>query len=128
MEIVKIYNTGLTVDYQRYNNKDESLVISNYSNTEMDPNVDLVEVTAYGENNEFLDYQLDVRTYKLVAGAVNPINNLTTKIELDPKTDTNNLGLNRGRVNLQYNFLKPLFNSSFFNNYWIKEILSLIHI
>jgi hypothetical protein len=122
MEIVKIYSTGQTVNYQQYDNKDNSLIVSSYINTEIDPNVDIIEATFYGESNEYLDYIASIKTYKQVQGAINPVSGLVTKIELDPKSDANTLGLYRGRINLQYNFLKPLFNSNAISYYWIKQI------
>jgi hypothetical protein len=122
MELVRVYNTGRTVDFQTYDDKDNQLIVSSYTNTEMDPNADVVEVAVYGESGEFLDYNQDVTTYKVSQGNVNPTTGFYTKIELDPKTDVNALGLTRGRVNAQYNFLKPLFNSSNINKYWIKEV------
>jgi len=122
MEIVKIYRGSQTVNYQQYDNKDETLIVSSYINSEIDPNVDIIEVTAYGENNEYLDYLATVNTYKQVQGAINPVSGLVNKIQLDPKLDAGILGLDRGRINLQYNFLKPLFNSTNINYYWIKQI------
>jgi len=122
MELVNVYSTGRTVDYQKYGDKDNQLIISSYTNTEMDPNADVVELTVYGESGEFLDYNPIISTFKVAQGNVNPVTGLYSKIELDPKTDVNALGLTRGRVNSQYNFLKPLFNSSNAFKYWIKEI------
>ena len=122
MQIVNIYNTGRTVEFQRYDDKDNQLIISSFTNTEMDPNVDSIELTVYGESGEFLDYNPTITTFKVSQGNVSPTTGLYTKIELDPKTDVTNLGLTRGRVNAQYNFLKPLFGSSNRIKYWIKEI------
>ena len=122
MELVNVYSTGRTVDFQRYDDKDNQLIVSSYTNTEMDPNADIVEVTVYGESGEFLDYNPIITTFKVAQGNVNPVTGFYTKIELDPKADVNALGLTRGRVSAQYNLLKPLFNSSNVSKYWIKEI------
>lgn len=122
MQIVNVYSTGRTVEFQKYDDKDNQLIISSFTNTQMDPNLDTVELTVYGESGEFLDYNPIITSFKVAQGNVIPTTGFYTKIELDPKTDVNNLGLTRGRVNAQYNFLTPLFNSSNIIKYWIREI------
>jgi len=122
MELVNIFYKGAGVSYQDYNTSDDNLVISNYIFSSYGAVDDTIEYVIYDETGQFLDINYDLKDYKPESDSVNPVTNTYSSLQLDPKKNLSDLGYDRGLLNIQYNFLKNLFNSSYLNNYWIKEI------
>jgi hypothetical protein len=120
MELVNIIYTGAGSEFQSYSNKDENLIISNFINSSFGEANDYIEYYIYDENGSLLDVNYDAKNY--YPNQINSKNSTYSILELDPKKDINSRGYNRGKVNIQYNFLKNLFNSSQISRYWIKEI------
>lgn len=120
MELVNIIYTGVGSEFQSYSNKDENLIISNFINSSFGEVNDYIEYYIYDENGSLLDVNYDAKNY--YPNQINSKNSTYSSLELDPKKDINSRGYNRGKVNVQYNFLKNLFNSSQTSKYWIKEI------
>ena len=120
MELVNISYAGNGFEYQNYSPKDNSLVISNFINSTFgDPN-DYIEYFIYDENGGILSINYDASTY--YPKLVNSNTDKYSSLELDPEKDVRTRGYTRGTTNIQYNFLKNLFNSSVTVKYWIKEI------
>lgn len=121
MEFVNILYTGEGPSYQQYNSKDEELILSNFINANFGDSVDYIEYHINDEFGAVLDINYNASDYY-----PDYISNAETQtyssINIDPKKDVYSRGFNRGKVNIQYNFLKNLFNSSVSNRYWIKEI------
>ena len=121
MELVNITYTGEGVQSQDLTFKDRLLVTSNFINTAFGANNDYLELYIYGETGELLDRDYDAFDYYPYL-TNNPKNDTYSNLVLDPEKDLKNRGFNRGNLNIQYNFYKRLFNSSFGRFYWIKEI------
>ena len=120
-EIVNIIYTGEGRESQEYNEKDASLITTSLINTKFgDPN-DSIEYFIYDTTGTLLDSVYNASNYT-PSPSVNPITNLYNSITLDPKNDLAANGYNRGTLNIQYNFLRNLFNSSYGVFYWIKEV------
>ena len=120
-EIVNISYIGPGLQTQDYSSKDNSLITNSYIYTQFgDPN-DYVELFIYDQNNILLDKVYNVTSY-LPGNAKNPITGQHNQMVLDPQGDLASRGFDRGNLNIQYNFLRNLFNSSYGQFYWIKEI------
>jgi len=124
MELVNISYTGTGTEAQNYSGVDNSLISNNYINTSFLANSnDYIEAFVYDDSNNLLNSDYNLTDYTLPSNS-NSNNGTYAAISLDPQTYVNNLGFDRGSINVQYNFLRKLFNSSFANNYWIKQISS----
>jgi len=123
MELVNIRYNGRGMDAQMYSNTDESLIINNYIGTTYGNDTDHIELFVYDDNDILLDYNYDLTQYIQDPKNKDSNGNYTTVI-LDPRQDAINFGYDRGSVNLQYNFVKNLFNSAYGRFYWIKQISS----
>ena len=121
MELVNITYSGPGVQEQTYTNQDIQLLTANLINTQFGATNDYIESFIYDITGQLLQSNYDTLSYypNLTANAKN---NLYSSIALDPKQDLQNSGYNRGSLNIQYNFLKNLFNSQYGRFYWIKEI------
>jgi len=121
MEIVNIQYTGFGSSIQKYNSRDLELITNNTINNFFEDGVDSVEYFITDESKFLLDYRYDA-PYKLDAES-NIANNKYSRVIVDPEADVKSMGYNRGIINIQYNFLRYLFNSnSTTSKYWIKEI------
>lgn len=120
MELVNITYTGEGKEFQSYATQDENLIITNFINSSFGEADDYIEYYIYDENNSLVDINYDAKNY--YPKQIDSKNSTYSSLELDPKKDINSRGYNRGKVNIQYNFLKNLFNSSQISKYWIKEI------
>lgn len=121
MEKVNILYSGPGVVQQDYSIQDDSLITSNFITGEFGDSSDYIEFFVYDQNGslEFVSYQF--KDY--YPDSKNKISdNRFSGLVLDPEKDLTSIGINRGTVNTQYNFLRKLFNSSFGTFYWIKEI------
>jgi hypothetical protein len=123
MEIVNLSFNGIGENKQSYSNKDENLLSSTVVNSTFGDVNDYIEAFISDENGNILSYNYNLQSYVKTA-EVNSGTNKFTSIILDPVSDVKNEGFNRGIVNIQYNFLKNLFNSNSGKFYWIKEISS----
>jgi hypothetical protein len=121
MELVNITYSGEGFQSQDLSPLDKQLVTSNFINSQFGAPNDYLELYIYDENNNLLDFDYDAFDYYPYLTA-NPKNNTYSTLTLDPEKDLKNRGYNRGNLNIQYNFYKRLFNSSFGNFFWIKEI------
>jgi hypothetical protein len=120
-EIVNILYTGEGIESQNYSVKDNSLITNSFINTKFgDPN-DVIEYFIYDTTGILIDTVYDASNYT-PSPSVNPVSGLYSSITLDPKNDLAANGYDRGTLNIQYNFLRNLFNSSYGRFYWIKEV------
>jgi hypothetical protein len=122
MEVVNIIYTGTGYEYQKYSNKDENLVISNFINSYFGNLNDTIEYFIYDEVGSLLESNYNASNYYPDPSTNNSQNNTYSSIELDPRYDLESRGFSRGKTNIQYNFLRNLFNSNVVAKYWIKEI------
>ena len=120
MEIVNIRYNGSGYEYQDYSVKDDGLVLTNFIYSSFGEDNDVIEYHIYDENGLLLTTEYSATVY--YPDRVNSKSDLYSSIELDPKSDLNSKGYNRGSLNIQYNFLRNLFNSSTNSKYWIKDI------
>jgi hypothetical protein len=121
MELVNIVNTGEGIQSQDLSSQDKKLVTANFINSKFGEANDYIELYIYDSNNNLLKLDYDASDYYPYI-TNNPENNTYSNLLLDPVKDLKNRGYNRGSLNIQYNFYKNLFNSSFGIYYWIKEI------
>ena len=121
MEIVNVTYAGEGKVEQDYSLKDKTLIQSNYINAQFGDSNDRVEFYVYDLNDTLIDVTYDFKGYTPYE-VINPETNRFDRLLIDPVTDAKNNGFSRGSFNVQYNFLKNLFNSSDLSRYWIKEI------
>ena len=122
MELVNVIYTGQGVEAQQYNNSDLTLITNNYINTSFLSNSnDYIEAFVYDDNSNLLNSDYNYTAYTLPSQA-NTSNGSYGNVILDPQSYVTGLGFDRGSTNIQYNFLRNLFNSSYGNFYWIKQI------
>jgi hypothetical protein len=121
MELVQVQIKGSDIPSQQYSSVDTSLITNNYINSNFGAKEDYIELFIYDQNSNILFSDYDGFDYYPYL-TTNPSNNLYNTLTLDPEKDVINRGFNRGSVNIQYNFLKKLFNSQYGKTYWIKEI------
>ena len=121
MELVNVVYTGPGNQPKDLDLKDRLLVNSNFINSAFGAADDYLELYIYGETGELLERDYDAFDYYPTL-TNNPKNNTYSNLVLDPEKEVKNRGFNRGNLNIQYNFYKRLFNSSFGRFYWIKEI------
>jgi hypothetical protein len=120
-EIVNISYTGEGLESQIYSAKDNSLITNSFIYTKFgDPN-DVIEYFIYDTTGTLIDRVYNASNYT-PSPSVNPVSGLYSSITLDPKNDLAANGYDRGTLNIQYNFLRNLFNSTYGKFYWIKEI------
>jgi hypothetical protein len=123
MEITNISSLDRTTFLnQDYSPKDETLLNALEVNSEFGNSEDKVEIHIIGPNEEIIESVYDFRNYKII----NNVNNtsLFNQIELDPKADLESFGYFSGQYDVNYNFYRQLFLSSFTSNYFISEISS----
>lgn len=121
MEVVNILYNGSGINEQTYSSKDLALINSNFINNSFGDTNDYIEFFITDENSNLLDYSYNSKNY-YVAGEISAVSDKSTAVIVDPEKDVKSKGINRGVVNIQYNFLKNILNSSFNSTYWIKEI------
>ena len=120
-EIVNISYIGSGTELQTYIPSDDALITNSFIYTQFgDPN-DSIEYFIYDSVGNLLDKVYNAIDYK-PDSTVNPTTELYSSIALDPKKDLESRGYNRGTLEIQYNFLRNLFNSAYGSFYWIKEI------
>jgi len=123
METVDITYLGSNDQYQQYNNTDLALVNKSFITPSFGGPTDYIEFfikdlagSVVGSNYNITDYN--------IGSTVNPKNNTTSELNLDPEADVRAQGFNRGSVNAKYNFFRKLIASGPDprQNFWIKEI------
>jgi len=120
-EIVNISYIGSGTESQVYTPKDDALITNSFIFTQFgDPN-DSIEYFIYDSVGNLLEKVYNATGYK-PDSTVNPTTELYSSIALDPKKDLESRGYNRGTLEIQYNFLRNLFNSAYGKFYWIKEV------
>jgi len=121
MELVNITYNGPGVQEQTYLDQDVQLLTSNFINAQFGNPNDYIESFIYDITGQLLQSNYNALDYYPNLTA-DPQTNLYSSISLDPKSDLQKSGYNRGALNIQYNFLTNLFNSQYGKFYWIKEI------
>jgi len=120
-EIVNISYLGSGIESQNYSQKDDSLITNSYIYTNFgDPN-DNIEFFISDLNGIILDKVYNASGY-IPSPSINPSTGLFNSITIDPQKDLASRGYTRGSLNIQYNFLRNLFNSSYGRFFWIKDI------
>lgn len=123
MEITNISSLDRTTFInQDYNPKDETLLNALEVNSEFGNLEDKIEIHIIGPNDEIIESIYDFRNYK-ITNSVNDTS-LFNQIELDPKSDLESFGYFSGQYDINYNFYRQLFLSSYTSNYFISEISS----
>jgi hypothetical protein len=107
---------------QNYKPQDENLLNELIVNKEFGLENDIIEVHIISPEGNILDSVYDFRNYKVD----NTVNNssLYNQITLDPKSDLESFNYFIGNYNVNYNFLRNIFLSSFSQRFFIKEISS----
>lgn len=109
-----------TNEYQTYSESDNILIPNFEINQSFGDVDDYIEYFIYSLNEQLLYSEYDSSKYTPQQN--NALGNTYSSITLDPQSDVNTFGIDRGSVIINYNFYKKLFNSSFSNRFWIKEI------
>ncbi len=119
--IIQQINSNL-LDPRQYSLKD-SKVIGEYPITsEFDSNTDTVEFYIYDINKNLVSYTPEFNDYKVIDPSINQ-KGLST-INLDVEESISKRGFNIGTYQVVFNFFKNQLNSSFRNNFFIKEVSS----
>lgn len=120
-ELINVRLNGAGVESQTYSQKDDSLITNSNIYTNFGDVNDRIECFIYDMNGVMLDRQYEYTNYT-PSPAMDPVTETYNSLGIDPKKDVESRGYTRGTVNIQYNFLKNLFNSAYGRFYWIKEI------
>ena len=119
--ILQQINSNL-LDPRQYSSKD-SKVIGEYPITsKFNSNTDTVEFYIYDINKQLVSYTPEFTDYKIIDPSINQ-EGLST-INLDVEESISKRGFNIGTYQVVFNFFKNQLNSSFRNNFFIKEISS----
>ena len=121
METKKVSFLGSRPEHQEYSNKDISLIEQKIINPSFTLfSNDYIEYFIYDSANTLLASNYTAHSYKPVD--VNSTNNSTNTLQLNPEEDIARFGIDRGSVNVTYNFYTNLFSSNFDNRFWIADI------
>lgn len=107
---------------QDYKPQDEALLNELIINKEFGIPEDKIEIHIISPENNILNSIYDFRNYTVESTENN--SSLYNQIGLNPKSDLESFGLFTGQYNVNYNFLRNLFLSSFNQRFFIKEISS----
>ena len=121
MELVNILYNGTGIESQAYSTTDERLITNSFLNVVFGNPNDYIESFIYDDAGQLLESDYLLERYSPNSAGAGNLNQYSS-VTLDPKADLNEKGYTRGSLNIQYNFLRTLFNSSYTTNYWIKEI------
>lgn len=105
---------------QEYNSKDLNLLEPILLNRDFGLPQDYIEFHIIDPSGDIIESDYNYSNYR----AVNNIDNslLFTSIEIDPQEDISLYGYNNGQFDLNYNFYRNLFGSSYNNQFYIQEI------
>lgn len=120
MEIVNISYVGSGQVFQDYSSRDTNLILSTVITPNFGSPNDYVEFFVYDENGSLISSNYNLISYK--PESLDSKTNLFTAVSVDPREDLESLGINRGTLRVQYNFLRNVFNSSLTSQYFIKEV------
>lgn len=120
MEIVNISYVGSGQVFQDYSSRDTNLILSTVITPNFGSPNDYVEFFVYDENGSLISSNYNLVSYK--PESLDSKTNLFTAVSVDPREDLESLGINRGTLRVQYNFLRNVFNSSLTSQYFIKEV------
>ena len=107
---------------QDYKPQDENLLNELIVNKEFGLSDDKVEIHIISPEGNILNSIYDFRNYTVDKTTNN--SSLYEQIGLDPKNDLESFGYFTGQYDVNYNFLRNLFFSSFSQRFFIKEISS----
>ena len=123
MEITNISSLDRTSFLnQDYKSKDETLLNALEVNNEFGNPEDKIEIHIISPNGDVIESVYDFRNYKLSNDTQN--GSLYNQIGLDPKSDLESFGYFSGQYDVNYNFYRNLFLSSYTSNFFISEISS----
>lgn len=105
---------------QNYSDKDVNLLDPILLNKEFGALNDGVELTIFNSNEDIIEIEYNHKNYKNVGNINN--SDLYNSISLNPEEDLTKYRYSDGQFDLLYTFYRNLFDSSFTNNYYIKEI------
>lgn len=121
MEITNISSLDRTSFInQDYKPQDENLLNSLEINNEFGNPDDKIEMHVISPNGDIIESIYDFKNYRILNATQN--SSLFNQIELDPKSDLENLGYFSGQYDINYNFYRQLFLSNPNTNYFISEI------
>ena len=123
MEIVKVNYLGTVADYQDYSSEDKALITSAFINSTFGQSTDYIECFIYDLNGNIISRNYNMTDYT-PSGPISTAGQTYNAIQVDPEKFVKSVGIDRGSVNVRYNFLKQLLRSSPGVNFWIKEVSS----
>ena len=119
--ILQQINSNL-LDPRQYSSKDVKVIGEYPVTSKFEPNTDTVEFFIYDLNKNLISYTPEFTQYKVIDPSINQ-NGLST-INIDVEKSVSQRGLNIGTYSVVFNFFKNQLNSSFRNNFFIKEVSS----
>jgi hypothetical protein len=123
MEITNIFQLDRdSYKSQDYKPQDETLLNELIINKEFGNPEDKIEIHIISPDGEVLNSSYDFRNYIVINTVDN--SSLYNEISLNPKTDLESFGYFNGQYDVNYNFLRNLFLSSFTQRFFIKDISS----
>ena len=122
MEIVNITSLGIAPQQQTYAAQDTQLIATSYITPTFGEADDYIEYFIKDLNGLNIAANYNNTNYKTTPGYSTAGSTLTTNLQLDPETDVRSNRVDRGVVNIKYNFFKGLINSGPLRDFWIKEI------
>lgn len=123
MEIVDVKYLGSTDQFQEYSTSDLSLVNKAFITPSFGGPTDYIELFVKDQAGVVIGSNYNVTKYN-IGSTVNPVNQTTNVLYLDPEADAKDQGFNRGSVNVKYNFFRKFLASgpNPSQNFWIKQI------
>lgn len=120
-EIKVVTDLGSQPEYQEYADRDLNLIEQGLVNPKFTLfSNDYIEFFIQDAEKNILAENYDAHSYDAVA--IDPVNSATNTLELDPEADIAAYGIDRGTVNITYNFFTKLFGSDIYSTFWIAEI------
>lgn len=121
MEIKKITPLESAPEYQEYSSKDVTLIEQKDISAKFTLfSEDYIEYFIEDKSGNLIASNYDAYTYKPVD--VNSVDNSTKVLELNPDLDVSKFAIDRGSVDITYNFYSKLFKSDFYTKFWIADI------
>jgi len=120
METVTIDLLSSQAEYQQYKPADTSLINTATIAPPFGASTDYIEYFIYDTNGDLLVSEYYDTNYTPVNP--DPATGNYTALQIDPQADVASHGYDRGSVDISYNFFRNLFQSSYTNQFWIKQI------
>lgn len=121
METVDIRYLGSDGQYQAYSPQDVALINTGLINAKFSTTTDYIEYFIKDLDGSIIASSYNATQYT-IGDVVDPITATVQQLYLDPVKDAEMQGIDRGTVNVKYNFLTNRLASSPTENFWIKEI------